>query len=501
MKPKEILLLTLALTLPLAGAEAQQWTTNNLPSGLIAWWQAEGNAADATANHHDGTAFGGVSYGSGPFGSGIAFDGTNGVVEVPDSPAIRLTNALTIEFWAKRQRFGIDFVLEKGGDWNSAQSGEANYGVSFHSGKQSHALLHLPGWLAGHLGRDRFCLAPLRGGGHQRSGQSDFYIDGLARPVEFSEGAGAINLYPSSRPLHLGAQLSPDWNYFGNNMLDDVRLYNRALSASEIAWLAGQLHTVKLVPVQNAQIDSDAPDTLFDDWGVMDANKSRRILLQFDLSTIPTEASITSAKLGIVSRAPYNYAYSAVQEVWRVENDAWNQSTVTWSNFVSGNSNFLAVLGGGLGQHYCLWNLDLNAWNTAADLANDKFTVLVMRSLGAEYGDSGMTYYSRAVPNPNNGSGQPDADIVPYLEITYTGNPPVIPPPLIQVLAHTNNQLTLAWNTFPGWSYQLQANAVLGTTNWTAVTGANYAGELTMTNPVAAGTAGQNFFRVQQFSR
>ncbi len=66
-----------------------------------------------------------------------------------------------------------------------------------------------------------------------------FYIDGVARPVEFSDGAGAINLYPSARPLHLGAQLSPDWNYFGNNVLDEVRLYNRALSAAEIVWLAG----------------------------------------------------------------------------------------------------------------------------------------------------------------------------------------------------------------------------------------------------------------------
>ncbi len=173
MKNKLLILsVTLALNTGAPALNAQQWTTNTLPSGLIAWWQAEGNARDATANQHDGTASGGVSYVSGPFGSGIAFDGTNGVVEVPDSPALRLTNALTIEFWAKRQRFGIDFVLEKGGDWNSAQSGEANYGVSFHSGKQSHALLHFPGWLAGHLGCERFCLASLRGGRHQRSGQS-----------------------------------------------------------------------------------------------------------------------------------------------------------------------------------------------------------------------------------------------------------------------------------------------------------------------------------------
>lgn len=52
---------------------------------------------------------------------------------MPDSPALRLTNTPTIEFWARRQRFGIDLVLEKGGDWNTAVGGEANHGVGLHN--------------------------------------------------------------------------------------------------------------------------------------------------------------------------------------------------------------------------------------------------------------------------------------------------------------------------------------------------------------------------------
>ena len=179
-------------------------------------------------------------------------------------------------------------------------------------------------------------------------------------------------------------------------------------------WLAlpVRAETVKLVPVQNAQIDSDAPNTPFEEWGILDANNSRRILIQFDLSAIPPGASITSAQLGLVSRAPFNYAYGVVMQVWRVANDSWNQATVTWNNFVSGSTDYLAVLGGGVGQHYSVWDIDLNSWNPAADLADDKFSVLLLSP------DNGMSYYSRAVSNANNGSGQPDADIVPYLEIT-----------------------------------------------------------------------------------
>ena len=52
MTVKQILPAALTLTLPLAGANAQQWSTNTLPSGLITWWQAEGNLLDSAGAHH-----------------------------------------------------------------------------------------------------------------------------------------------------------------------------------------------------------------------------------------------------------------------------------------------------------------------------------------------------------------------------------------------------------------------------------------------------------------
>jgi hypothetical protein len=276
-----------------------------------------------------------------------------------------------------------------------------------------------------------------------------------------------------------------------------------------LLFLSARAEAIKLVATQSAQIDAAGPNNAFQDWGVMDVfsyngpTSLRRVLLQFDLSAIPAGASLTSAKLGICSRAPLNYGYSEQQEVWRAENDAWTQSTVTWNNFLSGQTTYLALLGGGIGQHHSVWDLDLTAWNPAVDLADGKFTVLVKYPAAQEgdYNYRGTGYYTRAVPNANNLSGRPDADIVPYLEITYTGSAPVIPPPLIQVLSHTNRQLLLAWNTFPGWSYQLQSNTALETTNWAPCGGTNYASNLIMTDTAAAGAPGQAFFRVLQIPR
>jgi formylglycine-generating enzyme required for sulfatase activity len=235
MNTKPNLLAGVALALSVAGAKGQQWSTNTLPLGLVAWWAAEGNATDTSGNLHDGTASGGVSYVASEYGSGFAFDGTGGVVEVSDSLGLRLTNALSIEFWAKRQRTGIDIVLEKGGDWNLG--GEANYGVGLHSINNRMFYFFFRGGWRGTSGVADFNWHHYTVTATNGAANPSLYIDGVLRPIEWSEGAAALNLFPSSRALHLGAQLSPGWNYYGNNVLDDVRIYNRELGAAEISAL------------------------------------------------------------------------------------------------------------------------------------------------------------------------------------------------------------------------------------------------------------------------
>jgi len=155
-------------------------------------------------------------------------------VEVPDSTDLRLPAALSIEFWAKRQRNDtVDLALEKGGDW----TGEANYGIGLHSVNNHMFYFFFKGGWRGapgvaDLGWHHYAVTATNG-----AVDPVLYIDGAPCPVQYSGGAAALNLYPSLRPLHLGAQLSPGWNYYGHNVLDDVRIYNRELTAAEVSYL------------------------------------------------------------------------------------------------------------------------------------------------------------------------------------------------------------------------------------------------------------------------
>jgi hypothetical protein len=295
MNTRQTLLPALALTLSCAGANAQQWSTNTLPPGLIAWWAAEGSAADSTSNHHDGTVSAGVGFVVGQYGTGFAFDGINGVVEVPDSPALRLTNALSIEFWAKRQRYGVDLALEKGGDWNTAQGGEANYGVGFHSINNRMFYFFFRGGWRGTSGVADFNWHHYTVTATNRAANPVLYIDGLPCPVEFSAGAATLDLYPSLRPLHLGAQLSPGWNYYGNNVLDDVRIYNRELSATEISYLSGP-------PQPTLQIQLASPSWVTVSWASL-AGKTYQLQSVTSLPAViwPGEASPFAGTGGILT--------------------------------------------------------------------------------------------------------------------------------------------------------------------------------------------------------
>ena len=66
-------------------------------SGLVSWWQAEGDASDAMGNN-PGVPASGTSFDSGMVGSAFSFDGQSGSVQIPYSPGMA-TPSFTIECW------------------------------------------------------------------------------------------------------------------------------------------------------------------------------------------------------------------------------------------------------------------------------------------------------------------------------------------------------------------------------------------------------------------
>lgn len=205
-------------------------TGNGLDAGIVAWWPGESNTIDIV-NGNNGVWYNTVAYAAGEVGTAFQFDGVSSYVQVADAPMLRLTNTLTIEFWVKRLRLtgAYEYMVEKGGDWSR---GQQNYALQIH-GPDNGLCFTCNGqyWIAGQLTNTAWhhCAVVATNG----QANPVLYIDGSPQAITASNG-GVINLYPSTLPLHIGAQVDPYYPYYGNTVIDELSLYSSALSPGQI---------------------------------------------------------------------------------------------------------------------------------------------------------------------------------------------------------------------------------------------------------------------------
>lgn len=194
------------------------------PSGMLSWWKAEDNANDSFGSNH-GTAQGGLTYAPGKVGKAFSFNGTNGYVEVPDSNSLDLTTAMTIEAWINPTSLG-GIITDKHTDGSTD-----GYMLDIHSNKlrfvvgdktltsiadlQANTWTHVAGTYDGNALK--------------------VYINGALD----SSLPSSITIPTNNLPLRIGAD-SSGGNLF-NGLIDEVTIYNRALTAEEIGsiYMAG----------------------------------------------------------------------------------------------------------------------------------------------------------------------------------------------------------------------------------------------------------------------
>src|SRR5205085_1925088 len=74
---------------------------NELPSGLVAWYQGENNAIDAAGADNNGTVHGGVTYTTGQAGRGFNLDGASGTYISAGNAANLQISTGTIDAWVQ----------------------------------------------------------------------------------------------------------------------------------------------------------------------------------------------------------------------------------------------------------------------------------------------------------------------------------------------------------------------------------------------------------------
>ncbi len=216
-------------TSPAIGAGSASAVLPTVPSGLADWWQGQGNTLDSvgTAN---GTIYGGVTYAPGIAGEAFDFNGTNGYIAIPPSADVVGTGAFTVSAWIKTSSNGLiiqqrdasnfngEYVLAVvGGKINFWDFGNSEYGFNFSSNKTVTD------------GNWHYIVAV-----RLANGTGEIYIDGQLDSTQAGNVVPAgsdVNVYIGADYRNLVYGSSPE--YF-NGLIDEVQIYHRALSASDV---------------------------------------------------------------------------------------------------------------------------------------------------------------------------------------------------------------------------------------------------------------------------
>ena len=240
MKAKTILVAILGI-LALCGSA---WALDDMVSH---WKFDEGSGAIAydSAGTNDGTIYGGPTWTAGLLGGALDFDGSDDYVSIPHDPSLNITGDITIAAWIFFERGGVyEGIVTK-----CVGSGSQDVPYDFRTQG---------------LSQPRLTFVRADASGHERvysstyipTGQwhyvlirvenkvPDFYIDGV---ITGKYGDVIFTRTPTgnTKPVLIGRR--DDGLYF-DGLIDDVRIYDRALFEQEIQQLYHQGRTKAVNP-------------------------------------------------------------------------------------------------------------------------------------------------------------------------------------------------------------------------------------------------------------
>lgn len=204
-------------------------------SGLVGQWKLDENTgattADASGSGNSGTLTSGATWGTGQSGSAVSFDGVDDYVQVGAPSSLVMTSAVSLSAWIYPTGAGSNgtyggTILVKEGEYVLARfpNGKIQWGFANTN----------PGWLFVDTGY----TAALNQWTHiavtYDNGTIKTFANGTL--VNTYSGSGTIgDAIPAQNDFRIGGRQAISQNFQGR--IDEVRVYNRALTATEVSSL------------------------------------------------------------------------------------------------------------------------------------------------------------------------------------------------------------------------------------------------------------------------
>ena len=210
----------------------------DLNDGLVAYYSFNGNANDESGNGNDGTVYGATPT-EDRFGNpnrAFLFDGDDDWVFIADSPDFDFTDQFSLSLWLKLETSAPYYfpyhIIEQHESWGIGQRGwDIHLSIRGSSGNYYDTPWGLP-WMTLTPGIDYHFVMTFDG--TKPDSNFKIYKDG---ELVFTKDAPGEAIYQSDYNVVMSYyEPNPDIGpgYYFDGVIDDIRIYNRALSESEI---------------------------------------------------------------------------------------------------------------------------------------------------------------------------------------------------------------------------------------------------------------------------
>ena len=217
--------------------ENRYWLENN--DKLAAHWQMDESdgisAADSSANDHIATLINGPQWNSGMFGNALSFDGIDDYVEAHSYQGISGSDARTVSAWIKTSSYGkVQGIVswgtpfENGKYWALTVNADGSLGCSVwgsvinsittvNDGNWHNVAVSWPG--GSNVTIDSVCL----------------FIDGVKAGITIAQNNAESISTALAGKVHIGGMPEINNNLFFNGIIDDVKIFDSAISAASHA--------------------------------------------------------------------------------------------------------------------------------------------------------------------------------------------------------------------------------------------------------------------------
>jgi parallel beta-helix repeat protein len=207
-------------------------------TGLVGYWnfnEGTGTTAyDSSGNGNNGTLMNGPTWVDGKIGKALSFDGTDDFVRVNDSATISspsVTRAITVIAWVKSDPGSLDRTRVVASHWSDGERYGPAWVLEAHNDMRYHTIIVADD---GVTSVDLLSNTPVQEGVWQHLA---FTWDGSIVTFYFNGVVDATATYTSSMldsSCYMQIGKTDNIYYVWKGLIDNAKLYNRTLSASEI---------------------------------------------------------------------------------------------------------------------------------------------------------------------------------------------------------------------------------------------------------------------------